>query len=1755
MKEMTLCGIGMPGELCIAGDGVARGYLNRPELTKEKFVNNPYGDGLLYRTGDLARWMPDGNLDYLGRIDEQVKIRGYRIELGEIASVLRKREKIKDAVVIAKENSEGDKDIYAYFISDEVISTEKIKEELRKELPYYMVPSRIKQIEAIPVTVNGKVDKRALPEIELEEDKRYMAPRNKIEEKLCGVFREILGMKQVGIMDDFFELGGHSLRATRAINRIEAETGVRLKLKAIFENPTVEKLGVLLEQEAVEKYAPIEKAEEKEFYPMSSAQKRLFMLHEIEDLGSTYNMSEAIEIEGALDLARVEYAVKELVKRHECLRTSFHLVEGKAVQVIEKETDVVVEYEKDSSRSTKEILSAFTRPFDLGNAPLMRMEIVKREENRYILLFDMHHIISDGMSVGIIIEEFSRLYAGEELPELRVQYKDYSEWMEKRDLSGQREYWLKEFSGEIPVLELPLDYHRPQIQSYRGKRVEGSINSETKKVIQTLCNRTGTTEYMVLLSAAMVLLGRYSRQEDIVVGTPIAARTHKDTERMVGMFVNTLAMRGYPEDNKSFKQFLLEMKDKCLKAGENQEYPFEELVEAAGIRRDMSRNPLFDVMFVFQNNEKSNLQLKGVNLERTESMSDVAKFDLTINISEHDDGYTVGMEYCVDLFSEENMERMLRHYCVLVAEAVSKPEEQIGKIKMLCEEEREQILYGFNDTAAEYPREKTVVELFEEQVERTPESTAVVYKNESLTYQELNEKANQVAYKLRSLGVKPEDKVAIVAERSLEMIIGIYGIIKSGGAYVPVDPGYPEERIQYMLEDCKPKAVMLAKAELSFATKLTVVNLEDSSLYDGMRENPVRVNTPDSLLYVIYTSGTTGKPKGVMNRHTGLINRVLWMNNEYPIDTLDVILQKTTFTFDVSVWEILWWSFVGARVVLLPNGGEKDPETICDVIEKNQVTVMHFVPPMMQAFLTYLSDLAENDAEAEKLRTLKYIFSSGSALHKNHETGFMNYIRSKNQNVKLINVYGPTEASIDVTYIECKGEYEQIPIGRPIWNTQIYILNQNEICGVGMPGELCIAGAGVAKGYLNHPELTKEKFVDNPYGAGRMYRTGDLARWLPDGNLDYMGRIDEQVKVRGFRIELDEIASVLRKINYIKDAAVIVRDNAEGDKDINAFFVSDIEVDIRKVREELGKTLPDYMIPLYMMQIEKIPLTQNGKLDKRSLPEIMIERSHCYVAPRNEIEENLVNTFCDILGIAIVGIQDNFFELGGDSIKAIRVVSKMKERGYSVSVRDIMHLQTVERISNVVTQASTNSQYEQGEVTGNIPFTPIQKEFRKWNFPMPSHFNQSVMLKVQGRIEIKALLASLDELVRHHDALRMVDGEDGLYIKECKDGELYSWASYDYRNLPMDEASRMIEKQSNQIQISMNLKRGPLVKVGLYHTKQEDHLLLCMHHIVVDGVSWRIILKDLEDAYQQYRENGKIRLPKKTASYKDWAEALLEYSESKDIKNETEYWRSITERVSLGKIVDTTPTGAAGTGIEKTKLDKEYTKNLLYSANKSYGTEINDLLICAVAMAVNKLTGQKNVAIEMEGHGREDIHRPIEIDRTVGWFTSIYPVVVNVKEGVNENIIETKEMLRKVPNHGIGYGVLKHLKDDLLGNTDADIMFNYLGELDSVMKDESYFKVSQLPKGLESSEDNSSRYGITLNCSILGGELRITILFDRSRYSDLYISKFALYIKEMLEGLIHTCINQTETVKTASDFGTFDIEQDVLDELADLFND
>jgi amino acid adenylation domain-containing protein len=1354
-----LCPVEVAGELCVSGDGVARGYLNRPELTAEKFVSSPFTHhpSPLYRTGDRARWLADGTIEFLGRVDDQVKVRGFRIEPGEIEKLLLAHAFIKEALVMAREYESGERYLCAYIVSESgvnrTVEVQQLREYLSADLPDYMVPQYFVLLEKMPLNPNGKVDRKALPEPDLEvSGESYTAPGTEVEEKLTAIWSEVLGIEQrlVGIDHDFFRLGGHSLKATTLVYRIYKSLEVNLEIEDVFVYPTIRELASRIGELEQTAYLEIEPVEKREYYRLSFAQRRLWVLYQLDMASVAYNLPAVLKLQGSIQKEKLEQVFLSLIERHESLRTSFTMKGGDPVQQVHsfEEVSFEIEHYKYKPGLYSACIDTFIRSFDLSQAPLLRVGLGESEENgsrEHLLLVDMHHIVSDGVSVGVLVREFLALYHGQVLPALRIQFKDYALWqqggLEQQRLKNLEAYWLSQLKGEIPVLNLPVDYPRPVVRKFEGSSTGFVLGFAETGALKQFAASGKATLYMVLLAVTAIFFSKLGGQEEVIVGTPVAGRCHADLESVIGMFVNTLALKTHPRGDFTPVRFLQQIKTTALGAFDNQEYPFEKLVEHKAVNLDTSRNPLFDVMFTLQNVDIPEPYIPGLTLKPVEFETHVSKFDMTVAVIEstrEDSGCLhVHFVYNTALFKKTTVERFLHYYQAVVNAFINNPEQPISAVEIITQEEKEQVLYRFNNPEPGFHQRKPLHVLFEEQVEKTPSSTAVIeiklsaagrvdaMESEEVTFGILNERANRLAHYLYSQGVRPGGLVGIMIERSVEMIIAILAILKSGCGYVPVNPKEPVERVGFILQECNVK-ILLTRGHL----------LEDQPYFDRFRciveyhnyprmpEKPVDVGEDpiamiDNIAYIIFTSGSTGRPKGVPITHANISPLMHWAYKSMAISPHERVMQNLSYHFDWSVSEIFITFTSGARLYMLPDEILLNPEESVRFINRAGITVMHVTPTQWQCLVNV----------GKPVKSLNYLFIGAEKL--TYDLVQRSY-RLVGSGCRVFNLYGPTEATITAAMQEIDpnrmDEYKRlssVPIGLPAANLQLYILdNHANLCPVSLVGELYIFGDGVASGYLNRPELTAEKFgslnksymsykSDKTYtNKANLYRTGDLARWLPGGAIEFLGRIDHQVKIRGHRIELGEVENQLLTHPAVKEAVVTVKGDSVLEKKLCAFIViaddfSDRTLTAGELRKHLMQTLPLYMVPAVFTRVENIPYKAAGKVDLQSLLEKVdsSELDNNFQAPSNELENRLATIWCEVLGIQRVGVNDSLIELGGHSVSAIRLSSRIHaEFDVDVPLRDLFRTGTIIWVADqIVHRHSKIKVHAQQNRSGALP--------------------------------------------------------------------------------------------------------------------------------------------------------------------------------------------------------------------------------------------------------------------------------------------------------------------------------------------------------------------------------------------------------------------------------------------------------------------
>ncbi|QJB38147.1 amino acid adenylation domain-containing protein [Chitinophaga oryzae] len=1447
-EQQQLQPIGVNGELCIAGAGLARGYLNNPSLTAERFIAHPFrADEKLYRTGDVARWLPDGTIAVSGRADDQVKIRGYRIEPGEITHFILGYEGIQQAVVIAAEIQPGEKDLVAYIVSAADVDIAALRSWLSERLPGYMVPAFFVALESLPLTANGKVDKRRLPlpAGNGERHTNYIAPRNATEQQLATLWQQLLS-REAGVKDNFFELGGHSLKLSRLAAAIHQQFSVRVPLKELFLRPVLEEQAAWIAAQEQSAYQRIPVLDVREDYALSSSQRRMWLLSQLGDASTAYHMPAVLELEGTLDKDLLEAGFREVIRRHEILRTVFR--ENKAGEVRQF---IIPAEEIDFSLLPGDDLHAdLSAPFDLSAGPLLRARLYEISEGHYLLGFVMHHIISDGWSIDVLIKEVLHYYNGKgntPLPALPLQYKDYAAWQQScllsPEMAASKAYWLDQFSGPLPVLELPTDGIRPAVKTYQGDFVTVDVPSAALK---SLLLAQDATLFMGLLSLVNILLHRYSGQDDIITGSPVAGREHADLSGQLGFYVNTLALRTRLDRQHSFLQLLEQVKTVALGAYEHQAYPFDELVDALDLPRDLSRSALFDVMVVLQNNDRTTIDSDGLQVQPYAGADGgISKFDLLFNFTELSaDTVRLRLEYNTDLYQQDTAVRMATHLEGLLLAVVNTPETPLGRLSYLPVAEQETLLHTFNNTTVAYPKDKPLAALFVEQARRTPDNTALVYEEVRLSYRELDHLSNRLAHYLRQrCQVQRDELVGIQLERSEWLIITLMAILKSGGAYLPLDTSYPQERIDYMIADSGCRLVIDAAVLEDFREHAA----------DYSEQLPEQVNQPTDLAYVMYTSGSTGKPKGVMIEQRSVVRLVMGCNY-VQLKGEEVLLSTGAVSFDATTFE--YWSMLlhGGTLVMSSLDVLLDDEQLLQLVNREQVTMMWFTAGWFHQLI---------DRSPVVFRSLQTVLAGGDKLSATH----VRVLQESCPQLTIINGYGPTE---NTTFSLCHvvdASQTEIPIGRPVSNSTAYVLDkEGQLCPIGVAGEIWVGGDGLARGYLNNPALTAEKFVVHPFIPGeRLYKTGDIGRWTASGNLLFCGRADDQVKVRGYRIEPGEITHVIQGYEGIQQAVVIAAEIQPGEKDLVAYIVSAADVDVAALRSWLSERLPGYMVPAFFVALESLPLTANGKVDKRRLPLPAGNggRHTNYIAPRNATEQQLATLWQQLLSRE-AGVKDNFFELGGHSLKLSRLAAAIHQQfSVRVPLKELFLRPVLEEQAAWIA-AQEQSAYQR------IPVLDVREDYalsssqrRMWLLSQlgdaSTAYHMPAVLELKGTLDKGLLEAGFREVIRRHEILRTV-------FRENKAGEVRQYIipaeEIDFSLLPGDDLHA-------DLSAPFDLSAGPLLRARLYEISEGHYLLgFVMHHIISDGWSIDVLIKEV---LHYYNGKGNTPLPALPLQYKDYA--------------------------------------------------------------------------------------------------------------------------------------------------------------------------------------------------------------------------------------------------------------------------------------------
>ena len=1525
---------------------------------------------------------------------------------------------------------------------------------------------------------------------------------------------------------------------------------------------------------------------------LSYGQERLWFLSQLDPDNPTYNIAIAWKIKGQLDIDIFQQVFKEIIKRHETLRTTFSSSAGKPkpkvnnintldLQIIDLQNAFQTEEIKQISKSIAQ------KPFNLEREIPIRLSLINKSKTESSVIIILHHIVADGWSRGILLKEFSLLYKSISnnlaypLDAIEIQYRDFAAW-EKQWLQGkeqqvQLDYWRKQLAN-LPVLNLPTDLPRPSIQTFKGRTEFFQISAEITEQLKSLSRQQGASLFMTLLTAFKILLHRYTGQKDIAIGSPIANRNLTEVSNIIGFFVNTLVLRSDLSGNPSFSDLLTQVKITTNQAYKNQELPFGKLVEELHPKRNLSQNPLFQVMMQFQQADRlqnaiaPELAISNFNLTQEWIDTEATKFDLTYHLIEREDGIRVAIEYRRDLFEVDTIKRMFGHFQTLLANINKNPQARISELSILTSAESQQILIDGHKTDTKLSTD-CFHQLFEKQTQTTPNNIAVeTLLGESLTYQELNEQADRLAIYLRSKGVEVETKVGICLERSPELIISLLAIQKAGGTYIPLDPNYPQARLDYIVKDSQTSILLTqTKHEKTFENQhLTIIKLDCELPHysKGVWSNAL-TPTPQNLAYIIYTSGSTGKPKGTMITHQGLVNYLTWAIEKHPIAEGNGFPVHSSISFDATITSLYTALLVGQKIILFPE--ENELETLKNVLNSNHnYSAVKLTPAHLKA-------VASLSTSKKTVKPAQTIIIGGEALTNDA----IAYWQLRSPDVQFINEYGPTETVVGCCTYEVPRDIlgDRIPIGNPIANTQLYILDEYlEPVPVGIPGELYIGGLGIARGYLQQPGLTAERFIPNPTplnslykgdaegrgigGRGdRLYKTGDRAKYLPNGTIEYLGRLDNQIKIRGYRIELGEIEAVLNNHPIVESALVITRNER-----LIAYIVpcrgqptfAPTSETVSTLRLYVQDKLPNYMIPGNFVMLDRFTLTPNGKIDRMALPLPDLEVKAKIVEPRTEKEQILAKIWQDVLNIEKIGVGDNFFELGGDSILSIQIIARARQAGLSLTPKQLFQYQTIAELA-AVAEDSKPIYALQGLVAGQMPLTPIQHWFFEQDLVNFSHYNQAVLLEVTPDLNSDWLQLALNYLVSHHDALRMRFDRSNSGWKQFN---LEAVEDVEFVTVDKIEGNvKAITDTANRLQASLDITQGKLIAGALFKLGDgKDRLLLIIHHLVVDGVSWRILLEDIAIAYQQLQDNKPLQLPLKTTSYKHWGEALEQYIQQIDIKAELDYWldRKTITSIPIDKSIASDANTVASIQQVSISLDATHTTSLLTKVSQTYNTRIDDILLTALIQSFYLWTNSKQLLFDLENNGREKIGKDIDLSRTVGWFTAIHPVRLTL-DSINkpgETIKSIKEQLRAYKNKGFNYGMLKYLNSEssqIRQLPQSQIAFNYLGQLKPPPTESIIKGLAKESTGNTRNPLSKRRYLIEINSGVVDKKLQINWVYSQNYHHHSTITKLANDYLKSLTTLIQHCLS-SEISSTPSDFCAAKVNQNQLDKLMGQIN-
>ncbi|MDZ5602339.1 non-ribosomal peptide synthase/polyketide synthase [Pseudomonas sp. RP23018S] len=1775
---------GIPGELYLGGAGLARGYLGRPGLTAERFLPDPDGRGQrLYRSGDRARWnLAQQALEYLGRLDQQVKVRGFRVEPEEVEAVLLAQAGVEQALVVIHQDAVGAQ-LVGYYSGRE--RTAELLAVLAAQLPAYMVPAHLLHLAAMPVGPSGKLDRRALP-APVWQQREHIAPHTALQRQVADLWSEVLGVAQVGLQDDFFALGGHSLLATQIVSRCRQACDIELPLKALFDASELAAFCAEIQRLQASgqrnRQGEITRIDRRQAVALSHSQQRMWVLWHMEPDSPAYNVGGMARLRGALHVDAFERALHALLARHEALRTTFPSIDGKPVQCVAEHAGLRLGWHDFTALDAQRRDPALQQladeqahlPFDLERGPLLRACLVKVAEREHYFVLTLHHIVTEGWAMDIFARELGELYEAfvdereSPLPPLAVQYLDYSvwhrQWLDGGEGARQLAYWKARLGDEHPVLALPSDRPRPAVQSHRGGLYRFDLDPALVQRVHAFNSQHGLTLFMTMTATLAALLHRHSGQRDLRIGAPVANRIRPESEGLIGAFLNTQVLRCEVDGQMSASALLEQMREVIIDGQSHQDLPFEQLVDALQPPRSSAYNPLFQVMCNVQRwTFQQRRELSGMQVDYLVNDASATKFDLYLEVTDLDGRLGCCLTYSRDLFDAPRIARMAEHLQLLLAGLLDDPQQRVCELPMLPGDEQHALIGALHGEPT-LDLTHTVHGLFAAQAARTPDARALTFAGQHLSYAELDRQANRLAHALRERGVGPEVRVGLALERSLDLVVGLLAILKAGGAYVPLDPEYPLERLHYLIEDSRLTLLIAQQpllerlGELPRTVHAWSLEQDRAALADYPATAPHLRSLAQHPAYLIYTSGSTGQPKGVVVSHGEIAMHCQAVIRAFGMRSDDCELHFYSINFDAASERLLVPLLCGARVVLRAQG-QWGAEEICQLIREQQVSVLGFTP-------SYGSQLAQYLLGQGESLPVRLVITGGEALTGEH----LLRLRQAFRPGALFNAYGPTETV--VMPLACRApdtlpsDAGSVPIGSMVGARSGYILDEDlALLPQGGIGELYIGGAGLAQGYHDRPGLTAERFVADPFSTqgGRLYRTGDLVRLRADGQVEYIGRADQQVKIRGFRIELGEIESRLQAHPDV-DAAVVLALDLPGGKQLVGYVRSALaEADAATqaaLREALKvharQHLPDHMVPAHLVLLAHLPLMGNGKLDRRALPAPDLQMAQQrYRAPSTEVETHLAQVWGEVLNLPQVGVQDNFFELGGDSILSIQVVSRARQLGLQFTPRDLFQHQSIQTLAAVVTVGAAPTQIEQGTRHGHSALTPIQHWFFDSDVPAPQHWNQAVLLQARQPLQAQALQQALNALVTHHDTLRLrftaqAGRWQAAYADHAAPGAHTLLWTAEVADLEHCDALY------TDVQRSLDLADGPLLRGVLVSDGQgAQRLLLAIHHLVVDGVSWRVLLEDLQALYR-----GQA-LAAKTHALSDWSARLAHYAGSDSLRDELGWWQDQLGGVKAELPCDHPQGGNLNRHARSVAitLPAAHTQQLLQHAPAAYHTQVNDLLLTALARTLCAWTGSAEALVQLEGHGRDGLFDDIDLTRSVGWFTNAYPLRLSPETGPEDaargrSLKRIKEQLRQVPHKGQGYGVLRYLADETVREPmaalpQARITFNYLGQFDQQFDDAALFAPVQAPSGLAHDPDAPLPNWLSVDGQVYGGALQLRWTYSSERFDDATVRALAEAYRTELLALVEHCLSEGSGGFTPSDFPLARLSQAQIDAL------